>query len=164
MSAVMTPFRTLQAASAMIPKPGAAPWLDPPQVSEYIHNRGSIVCPDAGTTDTVITSYRVQPGYAAVLTYVLFEYRGATDPIQGDATSLYYSLRLDGSLFLRDFAQITTQLGSLTHGPYPIPGAIPLRAGQTVEGLVTVPAASGVATGDPNRVFCHLLGWQWPVR
>jgi hypothetical protein len=70
-------------------------------------------------------------------------------------------LRLNTAYMARDFAQISTHLGSLDL-PYPIPDGLRLSAGTLLQALVTVPAASPIATGAPNRIHAHLLGWQWP--
>lgn len=150
-------------AATLVEPVGLAPWRAAPETAEYVHRRGAIPAPDPNTGNFVISSFTVQNGYAAVITHVLFAYNG-TGQIEGDAASLFYMLRVDQRYFPRDFETITTSLGSLTHGPYPIPGGLRLKGGETLEGLVNVPLDSPIAPGSPNYVFCHLIGWQWPDR
>lgn len=151
-----------EAARALKPKGGGATWREPSANSQYVHRRSSIAVPAPNTTNTAIVNYTCQAGFRSVITHVLLVYIGGSPPTEGDAAELYYSLRLNSGYFVRDFESITTTLGSLTNGPYPIPDGIRLTAGNFLEALVTVPLGSPIATGAPNRVHAHLLGWEWP--
>lgn len=156
---------TMSERAAGLARPvGLAPWRELPETGEYIHARNSIEVPAADDSYNVITTFTVQAGYAAVITHLLFNFVGTTPPVDGDAGSIFYSLRVDQGYFPRQFGQISSTLGSLTNGPYPIPGYLRLKAGQTLEGLVVVPSTSSISTGPGNWVICHLLGWQWPDR
>lgn len=161
MSTANTPLAIMAARANSLQRPvGPTPWRDVPEFGEYIHVRGSIECPVDGTGYFTVAQFTVQAGYAAVLTHLLFNFFGTTPPVEGDSTSILYGLRVDG-YGPRDFGTINCTLGSLTHGPYPIPGALRLKGGQIVQGVVQVPAGSGVSTGPGNSVLCHLLGYQW---
>ncbi len=133
-----------------------------PIQGEYFHVRNSIVCPAAGAAETVVASYTVPDGFTAIINMILNLYIGAAAPVEGDVAELFYGIRINQDYYARDFGQIATTLGSLTQGPYPVPGGMILAAGSLVEYTVTVPAGSPVATGAPNRIHCQLLGWHWP--
>src|SRR3989304_3594854 len=144
-------------AERLIPVPGGASWRNPSLNSQYIHRRAALVCPAAGTTDEPIVDYTCPAGFRSVITQLVLPYIGSNPPVEGLATDLYYSLRLNSGDFVRDFAQGTTHLGPLDL-PYPVPDGIRLSAGNYLEALVTVPLTSGVATGGTNYVHAHLLG------
>jgi hypothetical protein len=134
-----------------------------PQTGQHIHQRGSLVVPVAGTAATIITTYTVPLGFAALFTDVLLVYIGDAPPIEGDVSQLFYTLQLRGGQNVKDFEQVACTLGSLTNGPYPIRGGIGLVDGALLDALVTVPAGSPVGTGATNRVHAHLIGWEWPL-
>jgi hypothetical protein len=155
----------LSARAAKLAQPvGATPWRDVAETAEYVHRRGSIVVPPNDGSYNTIVDFTVQAGYEAVLSHLLFVFSGATPPQEGDSASIFYAVRIDGGFYARDFQSIDTSLGSLANGPYPIPGGLRLKAGQTVEGLVNVPVTSAISTGPGNFSICHLIGWQWPDR
>lgn len=161
----MSNLSVMAARAAALAQPvGASPWREVADTAEYTHRRGSIEVPAADGSLNVIVSFSVQPGYAAVLTAVLFNFSGQVAPQEGNSADVLYSLRVDSSYFPRDFGSINTSLGSLANGPYPIPGGLRLKAGQTIEGLIQVPVNSPVSTGPGSFAICHLLGWQWPDR
>lgn len=141
----------------------AEPWQNVAPGAKHFHKRGSLVVPAAGTSNSIVVSYTVPFGFEAVLTHVLNVYIGAAAPIEGLATDLFYTIRVAETYPLEDFGSIITTLGSLTNGPYPIPGGARFTAGQVVEYLVSVPAGTGIATGGTNFVHCQLLGWHWPT-
>ena len=152
-------------AESLIEPVGQAPFREYPKTAQYIHERGSLAVPDADGLFHVIVSFTCQPGYAAAVSHLLVNFTGpGAPPVEGDATSLFYALRVNSMYFPRNFGTINSSLGSLSHGPYPVPGAIRLKDGETLEGLGNVPIGSGVGTGAPNFVHCHLIGWQWPDR
>jgi len=141
------------------------PATNPPLMSdlrERFHKFASIVTPAAGSTNTLITSYTVPAGSLARVVGLLFFYQGAGF-IEGDATLLYWSLRLNGAGYIRDYDVIPNTLGSLTSGPWPVPAGINLNAGDLLEVLVTVPGGSTITTGGTTRVHGHLLGYYWPA-
>lgn len=148
--------------------PGSAPAgtigatdVAPPDNRERFHSFNSIVAPAAGTTNAVITSFTCPIGHQAKVVGILVNYIGGAW-VEGDPTLIYFSLRLNGAQFVRDYSQIPNQLGDLAAGPWPVPGAIKLAPNDLLEVLVTVPGGSTIATGGTNRVHGHLLGWYWP--
>ena len=154
--------RILDTAAMLAPKASAHPSSVPTQNSDYVHRRGALVVPAPNNLNQLVVSYRVPEAFEAVLTHLVFLFTGTTGPDPGDATQLYYSLRVNGSYMARDFAQVATSLGSLEI-PYPVPGGMLLSAGTLIEGLVSVPNASPISTGAGNYAHIHLLGWQWPI-
>lgn len=151
-------------AHSLIEPVGLAPWRLPAETAEYVFEHDAIVTPEADGSYNPIVSFTVQAGYAAVITHLLFNYVGQSPPVDGNPADLFYALRVDDSYFPRSFGQITTHLGSLSQGPYPVPGFIRLKAGQKIEALVNVPVDSPITTGEGSFVIAHLLGWQWQDR
>jgi hypothetical protein len=148
------------AAACAAPKRSAQPWNDPTSGAQYVHKRGSLVMPAPNNALQLITQYKVPTGQLATLTHVVLMYSGSGF-IPGDATNLYFSLRLDSTYMLQDFEAVVTNLGSFEL-PFPIPGGVRLRAQQLVEALVTVPAGSPVSTGAGSYAHAFLIGYQWP--
>jgi hypothetical protein len=146
------------------PGPAAAGAVNPsaPSNRERFHAFNSIVTPAAGTTNSLVVSFQVPSGHNCEVIGLLNFYSG-TGFIEGDATLLYFSLRLNGAGFVRDYAVIPNTLGSLSSGPWPVIGKLKLVAGDLLEYLVTVPVGSTIATGGTNRVHSHILGYYWPV-
>lgn len=160
-----SPLAVLASRAAGLVEPvGLAPWRLPAETAEYIFEHDSIETPAADDSYNTIVSFTVQAGYAAIINGLLFNYVGSSAPVDGNAADLFYSLRVDDSYFPRSFGQISTHLGSLDNGPYPVPGFIRLKAGQKIEALVTVPTGSPITTGAGSFVIAHLLGWQWQDR
>jgi hypothetical protein len=135
----------------------------PPDNKERWHSFGSIVAPAPGTSLALITgaSFTCPNGHQAKCVGLVVEYIG-TGFVQGDATLLFYSLRLNGAQFIRDYAKIPNTLGDLSAGPWPVPAAIKLSPNDLLEVLVTVPGGSTIGTGGTNRVHGHILGYYWP--
>lgn len=134
---------------------------NPTDARQRFHRFASIVCPAAATSLALITSYTVPDGHRAFAVGLLVHYEG-TGFVEGDATLLFFSIRLNGASFVPDYASIPNTLGSLTSGPWPLPGRLKLFAADVVEILVTVPAGSTIATGGTNRVHGHLTGYYEP--
>jgi hypothetical protein len=127
----------------------------------------SIVAPAAGTSNAVITQYTVPDGHQSGVLGLMLQYVATVPPggfIQGDATVLFFSLRLNGAQFIRNYQTIPNTLGSFDSGPWPIPGKIKLFAGDLLEILATVPGGSGLATGGTNRLHGHLVGFEEPIQ
>jgi hypothetical protein len=137
------------------------PPANPADSRQRFHRFNSIVCPAAGTSLALITSYTVPDGHRAFAVGLLLRYEG-TGFVEGDATLLFFSIRLNGASFVPDYASIPNTLGSLTAGPWPLPGRLKLFAADLVEILVTVPGGSTIATGGTNRVHGHLTGYYEP--
>lgn len=130
------------------------------------HQFNSIVAPVAGTSNAVITQYTVPDGHQSGVFGLLLQYVATTPPggfIEGDATILFFSLRLNGLQFVRNYAVIPNTLGSFDGGPWPIPGRLKLFAADLLEILATVPGASPLATGGTNRLHGHLVGYETPI-
>jgi hypothetical protein len=152
------PLLEFQTRAQQLVEPEAPhPW----QQVQPVHARAAIVCPAVGTSNTLVIAYTVPKGFSFVLQGIVCLYTGTTAPVEGDSDSLLYRLRANSAFFVRDFGLIATTLGSLTNGPYPIPGGVKLDAGTLLELVVTVPAASGIATGGINRIHGHLIGIEW---
>lgn len=151
-------------AASLIEPVGPAPWRLPAETAEYIFEHNSIEVPAADSSLNAICSVKIEPGYAAIISHVLFNYVGNTAPQDGNAADILYSLRVDDGYFPRSFKSIPYHLGSLDQGPYPVPGYIRLNGGQKLEALVSVPVDSPIGTGVGNFVIAHLLGWQWQDR
>jgi hypothetical protein len=132
-----------------------------PDNKERWHSFNSIVAPAAGTLNALITSFTCPIGHQAKTVALLVEYIG-TGFTQGDATLLFFSLRLNGTQFIRDYQQIPNTLGDLSAGPWPIPAGIKLSPNDLLEVLVTVPIGSTIGTGGTNRMHGHILGYYWP--
>ena len=131
------------------------------------HQFNSIVAPAAGSPITLITSYTVPDGHHSGVLGLLLQYVAAVPPggfIQGDPTVMFFSLRLNGLQFVRNYQTIPNTLGSFDSGPWPIPGKIKLFSGDLLEILVTVPGGSGLATGGTNRFHGHLVGFEEPIQ
>lgn len=131
------------------------------------HVFNSISAPAAGAGATVITSYTVPDGHQSSVLGLLLYYIAATGTgnfVQGDATVLFFSLRLNSAQFVRNYQTIPNTLGSFDGGPWPIPGKLKLFAGDLLEILVTVPGGSGLVTGGSNRVHGHLVGFEEPIQ
>ena len=148
------PSHGVQAGSIGLPP-------NPQDSRQRFHRFGSIVCPAVATSLTLITSYTVPDGHRAFGVGLLLRYEG-TGFVEGDVALLFFSIRLNGASFVPDYASIPNTLGSLTSGPWPLPGRLKLFAADLVEILVTVPAGSTIATGAPNRVHGHLTGYYEP--
>jgi hypothetical protein len=136
----------------------------PPDCGPYYSQWGlPITTPAPGTSLALITgaSFTCPNGHQAKCVGLVVEYIG-TGFVQGDATLLFYSLRLNGAQFIRDYAKIPNTLGDLSAGPWPVPAAIKLSPNDLLEVLVTVPGGSTIGTGGTNRVHGHILGYYWP--
>jgi hypothetical protein len=152
---------------SVLPSTGAPPGTiappdqGPPDNKERWHSFNSIVAPAAGTSNALITSFLTPNGHQAKTVGLVVEYIG-TGFVQGDPTLLFFSLRLNGAQFVRDYQRIPNTLGDLSAGPWPIPAAIKLAPNDLLEVLVTVPGGSTIGTGGTNRVHGHILGYYWP--
>lgn len=134
----------------------------PPDNKERWHSFNSIVAPAPGTLLAPITSFLCPNGHQAKCVGLVVEYIG-TGFVQGDAvTGLFFSIRLNGAQFVRDYSSIPNTLGDLSAGPWPIPAAIKLSPNDLLEVLVTVPGGSVIGTGGTNRMHGHILGYYWP--
>jgi len=134
----------------------------PPDQRQRFHAFNSIVTPAANTSNQLIVGYTVPAGHQAKVVGLLLRYEGSGF-VEGDSSLLFFSVRLNGTSFVQDYAQIPNTLGSLTSGPWPIPGAIKLFSADLIEILVSVPLGSTVGTGGTNRVHGHLVGYYWPL-
>jgi hypothetical protein len=145
-------------------QPGAIAPVAPLDVDNFerFHAFGSIVCPGATGVATLVTSVTIPTGNQGKVVGLICFYDGSGN-VEGRASDLFFSLRVNGSQFVRDYQTIPNTLGSLSSGPFPIPRAIKLFGGDLLELLVTVPIASPIATGAPNRMNGHLVGYYWPV-
>jgi len=143
---------------------GVAPGLPPTPKDERkrFHQFNSIVAPVAGSLLQTITVYTCPTGHEAKVVGLFCGYVGSGF-VEGDATLLYFSIRLNGASYIQDYAQIPYTLGSLTSGPWPVPAGIQLAPGDTLEFLVSVPGGSAIATGAPNRCHGHFVGTYRPV-
>ena len=133
----------------------------PPDNRERFHSFASIVAPAPNSSNVFITSFTCPQGHQAKVVGILVHYEGSGF-VEGDATMLFFSLRLNGAQFVRDYASIPNTLGSLPSGPWPVPAAIKLAPNDLLEVLVSVPAGSPIGTGGNNRMHGHLLGYYWP--
>jgi hypothetical protein len=160
------PLDALTRAAGSLRRPlDTRPRVDVPRQGDYVHVRNSIECPAAGNQDVEVINYTVPAGFNLVFSHILCFYLGVSNPpdYEGDANQLFYSVMIDNTFFAKQFDQITSSLGSLNNGPYPIPGHMFFEENRLIQGLVTVPALSSIATGEGNRIHFHLIGWQWPL-
>lgn len=147
--------------------PGTIPPADsnptePQDTRQRFHRFASIVCPAPANVFTQICEYDVPLGHQAAVVGLLVHYEG-TGFVEGDASLLFFALRLNGNQFVSDYNSIPNTLGSLPAGPWPIPGRLKIFAGDKLEILVQVPVGSTIATGGTNRVHGHLVGYYWPT-
>jgi hypothetical protein len=145
-------------AIGMPPGPGGPP----PDQRQRFHVFDSIVAPAANTSNTLVVGYTVPDGHQAKVVGIHVGYVG-TGFVEGDEALLFFSVRLNGTSFVENYAVIPNTLGSLTSGPWPIPAAIKLFAKDLIEILISVPAGSAIGTGGTNRMHGHLLGYYWPI-
>lgn len=132
--------------------------------AQHFFAHGTITAPAAGNLNQQVVTFTVPDGHTATLKAVTFIYTGG-NWTEGDATGLYFSLRRQPSgNYVRDFEQHPNTLGSYAGGPWPVIGGVPLDAGVTLEGLVSVPGGSGIDTGAGNFVYIALQGTYVPVQ
>lgn len=136
------------------------PWIEPPADHEPFDITGSVACPAAGTTDTQVISLRCPYGYQGVLLGVGHRYIG-TGFVEGSGDILW-SVRVGGR-FPNGYGAINISLGSAEQSR-PVFGAIRFYENELIEYLVTVPAASPIATGAPNYMIAMLAGYTWPAQ
>lgn len=140
--------------------PGATGALSS-DLRERFHSFASIVTPAANNLNQLIVGFTVPASSQAAIVGIACFYVG-TGFVEGDSTLLFFSLRLNGAGFIRDYQTIPNTLGGLANGPWPVPGKIKLNAGDLVEFLVSVPAGSTITTGGTTRCHAHMLGYYWP--
>lgn len=142
--------------------PASSNPVEPVDPRERFHKFNSIVTPAVGTSNALITSYTVPLAHQAAVVGLLVHYEGVGF-VEGDATMLFFALRLNGAQFVSDYSSIPNTLGDLKAGPWPIPGRLKLFAGDLLEVLVSIPLASPIGVGGTNRCHGHLVGYYWPA-
>lgn len=143
------------------------PWVNPPPGFVLINRRATIPAPANGV-QTQITSFTCPQAMNAIITHVLNVFTG-TD-VLGNSGSGKITWVIDINRPLGavtgfappDFASITTQLGSVSNFPWPVPGGIYLDEQMVIRYKVTTLAPVGV--GGNNFVTAMFLGWMWPSR
>jgi len=147
---------------------GHYPWVTPPPEAITINRRATIPAP-AYATQTLVAVFQVPQAMQAVITSIMCSFDGAGF-IQGSG-AVTWSIDINRPLGAGgatlgysppDFSIILTQLGSLTMGPWPVPGGIRLSERDTIRFKVTTVAPVGI--GSPNLITCMFLGWYWPSR
>lgn len=147
-----------------------APWIDPPPGFQIINRRGTIAAP-AVATQALITSFQCPQAMEAVIVAVMNVFFGNDAAGNNGSGTVTWQIDIDkpglgsaatGGYFPPDFGSITTQLGSLVNGPWPVPGGIRLTERDTIRYKVTTSGAVGV--GAPNFITAAFLGWYWPAR
>jgi hypothetical protein len=147
-----------------------APWIDPPPGWVAINRRGSIAAP-AVATQTLITSYQVPIAMNAIILAVMNVFFGNDAAGNNGSGTVTWTIDVNRPLTPpsnllgyspNDFSSIITQLGSLTQGPWPVPGGILLNEQDLIRYKVTTAGAVGV--GAPNFITAAFLGWMWPAR
>jgi hypothetical protein len=146
------------------------PWVNAPPGYVLINRRGSIAAPANGTQALVVT-FTVPQAMEAVVLFVLNVFFGSDNGGNNGSGSIVWVIDVNRPLGAAgtglgyvppDFGNIVTQLGSLTQGPWPVPGGIHLNERDVINYKVTTTAPVGV--GAPNFVTCALCGWMWPAR
>ena len=139
------------------------PWVSMPPDGEPFNSIGAIEAPapSAGVL-SVVVSLRVGYGWEGIIKRFGHFYLG--DAFIPGTGAILWSIRMNGARFLRGLANLDVPIGSLESGGWPVEGGFRIFSNDLVEYLVTIPAASPVATGNGNRVFAWLQGYLYPVK
>jgi hypothetical protein len=134
------------------------PWVKMPMQGRRFSPIKSIPLPAANGLETLVGSFLVPTGYDGVGISVVFNYTG-----QGFAEGsgdLTWRLQLNQH-YVKDYANVQTQIGSLTTPYYQNSGGILLQANQLVQFWINRSIASG---GNLNggRIIASLWGWYYP--
>jgi hypothetical protein len=147
-----------------------APWIDPPPGWVLVNRRGSISAPAINTL-TLITSFQVPIAMNAIILAVMNVFFGNDAAGNNGSGTITWTIDVNRPIAPAsnqlgysppDFSAIITQLGSLTQGPWPVPGGILLNEQDFIRYKVTTSGAVGV--GAPNFITAAFLGWMWPAR
>ncbi len=141
---------------------GNPPWLAMPPEGRQFRKTGGVALPANETLGTVITTFRVQPGYEGIINALVvnvFNSAGTTG-FGEDSGDLVWRLEI-GRTYAKDLGNIRTQLGSLS-SPFPLFKGIRVFPGQLLTLTVDRPNATDTLDAD-DRIVGMLMGYFYPV-
>ncbi|HBY64725.1 MAG TPA: hypothetical protein DEH78_33305 [Solibacterales bacterium] len=137
---------------------GFPPYEVMPPGGRPFHYQAAVNCPAPGTSNFVVTSFRVPIGWTAAIRSIANQYIGSGF-VEGSG-DLIWRVSVDGA-YQPGFENITTSLGAADQ-PRRLEGVILAGSNQLVEYSVSVDAAFAGGTGAAGKVVCGLFGWFYP--
>jgi len=151
------------------------PWVYPDGRSEPVNPRTVVAAPPNGVL-TELLSFQVPDGFTLKLTGLLVTYIGTA--INDAAQLVTWTIDVDipttvavgltqpvlpSGYAIRDFGSLTTHLGSLDLGPYPVSGRFQVDARKVLR--IKVQTTAPFPTNPPAPVFflSGIAGWVYPL-
>ena len=138
------------------------PWIDPPAGHRDINNPGIIATPNNSSTDTVVQTYTVPPGWDGVITDIANFYTGPGF-LLGSGYLVWRILR--NGQAIKNFDAIQVAFGTYTQGgglqTHRLAAGIRVFAGDILQYIVNHSTASTLPIAGTN-IITFLKGWIYP--
>lgn len=152
--------------SAPLAPGNALDFQNPAPGSRPFREVTTIARPVVAGVDTALATFRVPPGYDALLLTITCLWVDAVPPtpltFQNGSGELTWRVQVNGRYFLKNLGAIQTERGDLSQ-PYPLEGGgYRIPENDTVSMVVSLSAAA-LGSLDPNgRITGGLSGWFYP--
>jgi len=131
------------------------PWVEFPALGRYFDVPGAIPTPALGSTNVVVLTINMPPGWDGVIRFLSWNYTGAGF-VQGSGDILW-TLRISGAV-VEEYNRVPTEMGTIQQ---PRPTVIRIYENQTLEVLVSIAALAAIPIVG-TQIVAYLAGWRYP--